>query len=152
MTLLIASEVNQWARLVGSLPIAYSISGTAFAPLPVEARQGQEVFLTAGQSIFAVAVLASLSFSMREAILIFVLFTIQLAIPIPEVPVGFGPPSLPPARLRFSPPRRAPKHSCSPPGPLRSNGERTSRWDDSPSPGWGKRAHKLVDPSDLRRI
>lgn len=90
MTLLISSKVNQWTLLVGSLPIAYSISGTTFSPLPVEARQAQEVFLTAGQSIFAVAVLASLSFSMREAILIFVLFTIQLAIPIPEVRVGFG--------------------------------------------------------------
>ena len=41
-------------------------------------------------SIFAVAVLASLSFSMREAILIFALFITQFAIPIPEVRVGFG--------------------------------------------------------------
>ena len=90
MTLLISSKVNQWTLLVGSLPIAYSISGATLSPLPVEARQAQEVFLTAGQSIFAVAVLTSLSFNMREAILIFVLFITQFAIPIPEVRVGFG--------------------------------------------------------------
>jgi hypothetical protein len=34
--------------------------------------------------------LTSLSFSAREAGLIFVLFAIQLAIPIPEVRLGFG--------------------------------------------------------------
>lgn len=90
MTLLISSKVNQWTLLVGSLPLAYSASAGTLEPMPVEARQAQEVFLTAGQSIFAVAVLANLSFSMREAILIFVLFALQLTIPIPEVRVGFG--------------------------------------------------------------
>ena len=34
MTLLISSKVNQWTLLVGSLPIAYSISGTTLSPLP----------------------------------------------------------------------------------------------------------------------
>ena len=90
MTLLISSKVNQWTLLVGSLPIAFSISGGTLSPLDIEARQAQEVFLTAGQSLFAVAVLTSLSFSSREAILIFVMFTTQLVIPIAEVRVGFG--------------------------------------------------------------
>lgn len=90
MTLLISSKVNQWTLLVGSLPIAFSISGSTFDALPVEGRQAHEVFLTAGQSLFAVAVLLGLSFSAREAILIFVLFATQLAIPIDEVRVGFG--------------------------------------------------------------
>lgn len=90
MTLLISSKVNQWTLLVGSLPVAYSISGTTFSPLDMEARQAEEVFLTAAQSLFAIAVLTSLSFSARESILIFVLFALQLAIPIPEVRLGFG--------------------------------------------------------------
>ena len=90
MTLLISSKVNQWTLLVGSLPIAYSISGATFSPLDMEARQAEEVFLTAAQSLFAIAVLASLSFSARESILIFVLFALQLVIPIPEVRLGFG--------------------------------------------------------------
>jgi cation:H+ antiporter len=90
MSLLISSKVNQWTLLVGSLPIAYSVSGTTFDPLPMDARQAEEVFLTAGQSLFAVAVLTSLSFSAREAGLIFALFFVQLVIPIPEVRLGFG--------------------------------------------------------------
>ncbi len=90
MMLLISSKVNQWTLLVGSLPLAYSVSAGTLDPMPVDGRQAQEVFLTAGQSIFAVAVLANLTFSIREAILIFVLFALQLAIPIPEVRMGFG--------------------------------------------------------------
>jgi len=90
MTLLISSKVNQWTLLVGSLPIAYSISGTTISPLDFDARQSEEVFLTAAQSLFAVAVLTSLSFSSREALLIFVLFAVQLAIPVTEVRLGFG--------------------------------------------------------------
>ncbi|MEX0785109.1 MAG: sodium:calcium antiporter [Dehalococcoidia bacterium] len=90
MTLLISSKVNQWTLLVGSLPIAFSISGTTLSPLDMDSRQAEEVFLTAGQSLFAIAVLASLSFSAREAILIFVLFTVQLVIPVTEVRLGFG--------------------------------------------------------------
>jgi cation:H+ antiporter len=90
MTLLISSKVNQWTLLVGSLPIAFSLSGTSLEPLPMDARQAEEVFLTAAQSLFAIAVLTSLSFSYREAILIFVLFSLQLVIPITEVRLGFG--------------------------------------------------------------
>jgi cation:H+ antiporter len=90
MTLLISSKVNQWTLLVGSLPLAYNISAGTLDALPVESRQAHEVFLTAGQSIFAVAVLVGLSFSAREAILIFVLFITQLAIPVDEIRVAFG--------------------------------------------------------------
>jgi cation:H+ antiporter len=90
MTLLISSKVNQWTLLVGSLPLAFSISGSTLSPMEIDARQAEEVFLTAGQSLFAVAVLTSLSFSAREAALIFVMFFIQLVVPIPEVRLGFG--------------------------------------------------------------
>jgi cation:H+ antiporter len=90
MTLLIASKVNQWTLLVGSLPLAYSISGQTLSPLDMEPRQAEEVLLTAAQSLFAIAVLASLSFSARESILIFALFALQLAIPITEVRLGFA--------------------------------------------------------------
>lgn len=90
MTLLISSKINQWTLLVGSLPVAFSLSGTTLAPLHMDPRQVEEVFLTAGQSLFAVAVLTSLSFSAREAALIFVLFSVQLVVPITEVRLGFG--------------------------------------------------------------
>lgn len=90
MTLLISSKVNQWTLLVGSLPIAFSISGGSLSPMGIDSRQAEEVFLTAGQSLFAVAVLTSLSFSAREAALIFVLFSVQLVIPMTEVRLGIG--------------------------------------------------------------
>jgi cation:H+ antiporter len=90
MTLLIASKVNQWTLLVGSLPLAFSISSGSFDALQMDPRQAEEVFLTAAQSLFAVAVLTSLSFSSREAGLMFALFTIQLFIPVPAVRLAFG--------------------------------------------------------------
>ncbi len=90
MTLLISSKVNQWTLLVGSLPIAFSISGGTLDALPVDGRQAHEVFLTAAQSLFAVAVLLNLRFGIREAALIFVLFSMQLAMPWDEVRVAFG--------------------------------------------------------------
>ncbi len=90
MTLLISSEVNQWTLLVGSLPAAYSISGATLSPLPMESRQVAEVFLTGAQSLFAVAILMSLSLSFREAGIMFGLFAGQLVFPQPEVRWGFG--------------------------------------------------------------
>jgi cation:H+ antiporter len=47
-------------------------------------RQMEEILLTAAQSLFAVAVLANLNFSLLEAVAIFVLFATQLMIPDPR--------------------------------------------------------------------
>lgn len=90
MTLLISSEVNQWTLLVGTLPLAYAISDGSLSPLPMESRQVAEVFLTAAQSLFAVAILMSLSFSMWEAGIMFGLFAGQLVFPQTEVRWAFG--------------------------------------------------------------
>ncbi|MEX1254277.1 MAG: sodium:calcium antiporter [Dehalococcoidia bacterium] len=90
MTLLISSKVNQWTLLVGSLPLAYAISDQSLAPLPMDSRQVEEVFLTAGQSLFAVAILMSLSLNAREATLMFLLFIGQLFFPDPTVRWAFG--------------------------------------------------------------
>ena len=90
MTILISSKVNQWTLLVGSLPIAYSISGTSLSPMEIDGRQVAEVFLTAGQSLFAVAILMSLSIDRWEAALIFVLFSAQFVFPSQEVRYAFG--------------------------------------------------------------
>src|SRR5881409_54827 len=59
MTILISSKVNQWTLLIGSLPLAFSISGGTLDPLHFDSRQSEEVFLTAAQSMFAVAILVS---------------------------------------------------------------------------------------------
>ena len=90
ITVLISSKVNQWTLLVGSLPVAYSISGATLAPLPMESRQVEEVFLTAAQSLFAVSILMSLSINFWEAALLFVMFSTQLALTAEAVRYGYG--------------------------------------------------------------
>ena len=80
MTILISSKVNQWTLLIGSLPLAYGISGGTFSPLDFDSRQSEEVFLTAAQSLFAVAILVSLSMNRWEAILLGGLFLTQFFI------------------------------------------------------------------------
>jgi len=82
MAMLISSKVNQWTLLIGTLPLAYSISGTTLSPMPMDSRQVEEVFLTAAQSAFAIAVFASMSISFREAALLAGLFSTQLLSPL----------------------------------------------------------------------
>jgi cation:H+ antiporter len=77
---LVSSKVNQWTLLVGTLPIVFALASGSFLGLPVETRQREELLLTAAQSVFAVATLASLSISLREAGLLFVLFFAQFVI------------------------------------------------------------------------
>lgn len=75
---LVSSKVNQWTLLIGTLPLAYNLSAGHLGAMHLDARQTEEIFLTAAQSLFAVAVLANLSFSLAEAGLIFGLFATQL--------------------------------------------------------------------------
>ncbi len=85
MRILLSSKVNQWTLLIGGLAIAFAISSGGWAGLELDARQREELWLTAAQSLFAVAVMSSMSFSTREALLIFTLFAIQFVVPTPEV-------------------------------------------------------------------
>jgi len=84
MGALLSSKVNQWTLLIGMLPIVYAVSAESAGGMHMDARQVEEMFLTAAQSIFAVAVLANLSFSLLEALIVFVLFWTQLLFPDPQ--------------------------------------------------------------------
>jgi cation:H+ antiporter len=77
---LVSSKVNQWTLLVGTLPLVFAIASGAAHGLPVEARQREELLLTAAQSVYAVATLATLSISKPEAIGLFALFWLQFVI------------------------------------------------------------------------
>jgi cation:H+ antiporter len=83
---LVSSKVNQWTLLVGTLPIVFAIASGTFGGLPVEPRQREELLLTAAQSVFAVAILVSLSISPWEALALFGLFWAQflLGAVVPE--------------------------------------------------------------------
>jgi len=77
---LVSSKVNQWTLLVGTLPIVFAVASGSTHGLPIIARQREELFLTAAQSVFAVAILLNLSISVREAGMLFALFWAQFVI------------------------------------------------------------------------
>lgn len=93
MGVLISSKVNQWTLLIGTLPIAFLVSAGEFGwtiGLPLDARQRDEIFLTAAQSAFAIAVFANLRMSRFEATALFALFATQLFITNEHARVLYG--------------------------------------------------------------
>lgn len=89
MGALLSSKVNQWTLLIGGLPLVYAISAGGLDPLPLDTREVEELYLTAAQSAFAVAVLVSLSFAGREAILLLAVFAVQFILSAVELPLPF---------------------------------------------------------------
>ena len=81
LTALISSAVNQWTLLIGTLPVVYSISGGSIKSMLLDARQQQEILLTAALSLFAVTLLVKLHISWRETLLLFTIFISQLIYP-----------------------------------------------------------------------
>jgi len=77
---LVSAKVNQWTLLVGTLPIVFAISAGALHGLPIDSLQREELFLTAAQSAFAVAVLTNRSISVREAFALLGLFLFQFVL------------------------------------------------------------------------
>lgn len=90
MTILISSKVNQWTLLIGSLPLAFSISGGTLEPLDFDSRQSEEVLLTSAQSLFAVAIFVSLSMSRLEAAVLAGLFFTQSAFTDQSIRLGYS--------------------------------------------------------------
>ncbi|HEX2037303.1 MAG TPA: sodium:calcium antiporter [Chloroflexota bacterium] len=82
---LVASKVNQWTLLIGSLGVAYSIALGAAQDLPLDARQTEELFLTSAQSLFALALIANFDLSVRESLFLLGTFLLQLVFPGQEV-------------------------------------------------------------------
>lgn len=80
LSALISDKINQWTLLVGMIPLAYSIGGGTWGHLPLDARQREEFFLTAAQSLFALSLLLNLNFSLKKGLILLFLFAIQLLI------------------------------------------------------------------------
>ena len=80
LSTLVSSKVNQWTLLVGTLPVVFAITSSSTHGLPLDALQREELFLTGAQAFFGVAVLISLSLSIREALLLFSLFWAQFVV------------------------------------------------------------------------
>lgn len=89
LAVLVSSKVNQWTLLIGALPIAYTLAhwsaGSVTAPtlvaMELSNRQVAELLLTSAQSLFAVAVLSDLRFTLKEAIVLATLFALQWFFP-----------------------------------------------------------------------
>ncbi len=88
---LVSSKINQWTLLVGTLPIVFAISSGGLHGLPIDAIQREELFVTAAQSAFAVAVLANRRISTREASLLLGVWLVQLATKLPLFEAIHGP-------------------------------------------------------------
>ena len=78
MTTMISDKINQWTLLVGMLPLAMSVGAGTLTSLPLDARQHEEFFLTAGQSLFGIALLLRLRLHLAGAAALAVLFAVQL--------------------------------------------------------------------------
>ncbi|MCD1286361.1 MULTISPECIES: sodium:proton exchanger [unclassified Brevibacterium] len=76
---LIASKVNQWSLLVGSLPVAHLFGG-GDVMLPLDGRQIEEFTLTATQTILGVAIILALRFHWVPALGLAALFGLQFFI------------------------------------------------------------------------
>jgi len=77
---LISSKLNQWTLLIGTIAVVYSIGLGSYGALPFDAKQSAEIWITAAQSFFALALLVNFEISVRESIALFVLFISQVMI------------------------------------------------------------------------
>ena len=77
---LISSKLNQWTLLIGTLTIVYSLAAGQVATLPFDQKQVAEIWITAAQSFFAIAIITNFKISVREAVALFGLFLSQVLV------------------------------------------------------------------------
>ena len=80
LTAMISDKINQWTLLVGMLPLAMSFGASSIMALPLDARQHEEFFLTAAQSLFALSLLIRLRFALWAGLALMALFVVQVTI------------------------------------------------------------------------
>lgn len=77
---MISDKINQWTLLVGMLPLAMSLGAAGFMALPLDARQHEEFFLTAAQSLFGIALLLRLRLGLWGGLVLAGLFAVQVGL------------------------------------------------------------------------
>ena len=80
LTTVISDKINQWTLLVGMLPLAMSVGAGGLTALPLDARQHEEFFLTAAQSLFGLALLLRLRLGLGAAAALALLFSVQVGL------------------------------------------------------------------------
>ncbi len=79
---LVASKVNQWTLLIGTLPLVFSLGSGRWRALPLSPEQVGSMLVTSGQTLLAVAIMLNLKAHLWEAALLFGLFVAQFFVPI----------------------------------------------------------------------
>jgi cation:H+ antiporter len=77
---LISSKLNQWTLLIGTLVLVHSIALGGYGALAFDQKQSGEIWLTAAQSFFALALLVDFEISVREALALLGLFLSQVGL------------------------------------------------------------------------
>jgi cation:H+ antiporter len=90
MRALISSKVNQWTLLIGTIPLVFSIASGRIRPFQLDTFQDHELYLTAAQSLFAVAVLVNLRLTRLEGVLLVGLFALQLIVETIRIEVAIA--------------------------------------------------------------
>jgi len=75
---LISSKLNQWTLLIGTLVVVHSLALGRYGVLSFDQKQSAEIWITAAQSLFAIAILVNFEISVREALALLVLFLSQV--------------------------------------------------------------------------
>ncbi|MFB6133574.1 MAG: sodium:calcium antiporter, partial [Halanaeroarchaeum sp.] len=88
---LISFKLNQWTLLIGTLAVVYSVSAGRVGTLPFDSKQTAEIWITAAQSFFAIAILVNFEISTREALALLGLFTTQVVAEFYVVQTYTGP-------------------------------------------------------------
>ena len=78
---LLSSKINQWTLLIATIPLAFSFGLGHIGEMHLDQRQTEEVFLTAAQSLFGMALILDLRITLRGASSLFVLFVAQIMFP-----------------------------------------------------------------------
>jgi cation:H+ antiporter len=73
---MVSSNINQWTLLAAMLPIVYSLSVGAPAPIVFDAAQTRELWLTLGQAAVALVFLLNMELAWWEAATLAVLFAV----------------------------------------------------------------------------
>jgi cation:H+ antiporter len=78
---MVSSNINQWSILSAMIPVLFVISAGHIKPLVFDEMQRQEILLTILQSLLGFFLLLNLDLRFHEALILFVFWVIQFAIP-----------------------------------------------------------------------
>jgi len=78
---MVSSNINQWSILSAMIPVLFVISAGHIKPLVFDEMQRQEIILTVLQSFLGFLLLLNLDLRFHEALVLFVFWGVQFAIP-----------------------------------------------------------------------